>query len=145
MTRSGFKAGKADRNPRSAFPLPVPQFVKKIGGCRRSRGCSVAGEADERGCYGVRGCGGQALEVVEGGGDLDQSLQEVFLGLAKGEPDGFPVLVGEEELAAVIAGEALGERAASPIERADGEKRGMRIGDGFGFHSGRKFVKIEVL
>ncbi len=57
-----------------------------------------------------------ALEVVEGGGDLDQPLQKVFLGLREGEPDGFPVFVGEKELAAAVAGEAIGEGSASPIE-----------------------------
>ncbi len=63
-----------------------------------------------------------ALEVVEGGGDLDERLKEVLLGLREGEPDGFPVLMGEEELAALVAGEAFGEGPASPVEKYGRER-----------------------
>ena len=110
-------------------------------------GAEAAQGAGEQGA----GAGGvAALEVVEGGGDLDEGLEEVFLRLREGEPDGFPVLVGEEELAAVVAGKALGERAAGPVEEHGARGRGVEwlgvgIGDGFGFHWSGKSVKIEVL
>lgn len=99
---------------------------------------------------GEQGAGADAialLEVVEGGGNLDERLEEVSFWLAKGEPDGLPVLVGEEELAAVVTGEAFSERAAGPVEE-NGRWRGrleVGIGDGFGFHWSGKSVKIEVL
>ncbi len=66
-----------------------------------------------------------ALEVVEGGCDLDERLEEVLLGLREGEPDGFPVLMGKEKLACAVAGEAFGERTAGPIKESGVECRGI--------------------
>jgi hypothetical protein len=57
-----------------------------------------------------------AVKVVEGDGDLDEALQEGFLGLGGVEPDGFPVFVGGEEVGFVVVAQALGERALGPIE-----------------------------
>jgi hypothetical protein len=85
------------------------------------------------------------LKVVEGGGHLDEGLEKVLLGLAESEPDGLPVLMGEEIFAAVVAGKAFGERAAGPVEVSGVGGLGMWIGDGFGFHWSQKSVKIEVL
>jgi hypothetical protein len=49
-----------------------------------------------------------ALEVVEGGGDLDEGLEEGLFGAGEGEPDGLPMLVGLEELTVAVAAEAFG-------------------------------------
>ncbi len=83
------------------------------------------------------------LEVVEGGGDLDEGLEEVFLRLREGEPDGLPMLVSEEEFAAVKAGESFGEGGAGPVERQGVEGHGMIIADSAGFHWSGKSVKME--
>ena len=112
-----------------------------------------AAEVGRAGAEAAQGAGEQRpgagevapLKVVEGGGDLDEGLEEVFFGLAEGEPDGLPVLVGEEIFAAVVAGEAFGERSAGPVEEFGAGGLWMRIGDGFGFHRSGKSIEIEVL
>ncbi len=85
------------------------------------------------------------LKVVEGGGHLDEGLEKVLLGLAEGEPDGLPVLMGEEIFAAVVAGEAFGERSAGPVKECGAGGLWMRIGDEFRFHWRGKSAEIEVL
>ena len=88
----------------------------------------VCAEAAQGSCQQRSGAGEVApLKVVECGGDLDEGLEEVLLGLAEGEPDGLPVLVGEEELAAVVAGESFGERAAGPVDECRAGGLSMRI------------------
>ncbi len=80
------------------------------------RGRVGAEAAQGTGEQGVGAGGVASLKVVEGGGDLNEGLEEVLLGLRECEPDRLPVFVGEKELATAVAGEAIGEGSASPIE-----------------------------
>jgi len=56
-------------------------------------------------------------QVVERRGDLNQRLQKRFLRLLSLQPDGFPVLVRQEEFFVAVASQALGKRAATPVKR----------------------------
>jgi hypothetical protein len=58
-----------------------------------------AKEFNDTGCEERLGTVGiSALEVVKSGRDLNQTLQESFLGLGLDQPDFFPEFVGFEEL-----------------------------------------------
>jgi len=65
-----------------------------------------------------------AAEVFEGGGDLDDALQEGLFRLGGGEPNQFPGFVRGEVLAGVVAAEAFGEFALGPVE---GHWEGYRV------------------
>jgi hypothetical protein len=52
------------------------------------------------------------LMVVEASGDLDDALEEGFVGLGSREPDRFPGLVGVPELAGIELAEAAGKGGA---------------------------------
>ncbi len=65
----------------------------------------------------ARGAEGTAAALVfEGGGDLDDSLEQGLFGFGCGQPDQFPRLVGGEVLAGVVAAEAFGEFSLGPVE-----------------------------
>ena len=55
--------------------------------------------------------------MVEGRGHLNQGLQKALLRFIEGEPDALPMLMGDEEFASPVAGEAFGERTLIPIEK----------------------------
>ena len=54
--------------------------------------------------------------MVEGGGDLNERLQEAFLRLFETQPDAFPMLVSQEKLAPAVAGKPLRQRSATPVQ-----------------------------
>ena len=92
---------------------------------RVGREFAEGGGEETGGAEGVR-----ALEVVEGDGDLDESLEEELFGLRGVEPDALPGFVGGEEFGGVVVAEALGERAVGPVEgHGDGreEERNTEI------------------
>lgn len=66
---------------------------------------------------GERSNGITRIEMVKRGGYLDECLKKGFLRLIQGEPDAFPMLVSEEELASSIAGESFLKFTMSPIKR----------------------------
>lgn len=61
-----------------------------------------------------------AMEMVEGGGHLNEGLEEAFFGLIEFEPGAFPVFVRLEELPIAVAGETLGEIWGRPVEGVHG-------------------------
>ena len=88
---------------------------------------------------GARSGGVAGVQMVEGCGHLDESLEEALLGLLQRKPGAFPMLVSFEEFFALVAGEAFGERGGGPVERHGDIIGPVELairdlhGEGFGF------------
>lgn len=56
------------------------------------------------------------LKMMEGSGDLNQGLQERFLGLLRGQPDQFPMFMRREEFAAVKTAHPFSQTSVIPVQ-----------------------------
>lgn len=56
---------------------------------------------------------------MESCGDLNESLKEGLFWILASKPDGFPVLMGEEELLGAVTAQTFSEFSLTPIERHD--------------------------
>ncbi len=59
-----------------------------------------------------------AVEMVKGGSDLDEGLEEALLRLIQFEPCAFPGLMGLKEFPGAVACEAFSEQIGGPVEVA---------------------------
>lgn len=59
-----------------------------------------------------------AVEMVKGGSDLDEGLEEAFLGLIQFEPCAFPGFMGLKEFPGAVTREAFSEQIGGPVEVA---------------------------
>jgi hypothetical protein len=102
--RADGHAQRCNPNASKGFRIPVEAAV---------------GGAEE----GDRSCAVAALKMMEGSGDLDQSLQKRFLRFLCREPDQFPVFVGFKERAGMKTTQAFVQISLGPVEWHRHEKK----------------------